>query len=237
MDTYELVCVAILGSSFWLSLLMPERWSSYPNRNIVAIFAGIVILVTVAVVSCFADSPMSKYIRLLCYFHFSEYVWVSLTSGKCVFESFLINHGVHYASAFTWSVAEYYIFPYHWSHSLEFIGLILVVVGLLIRAAAMLTAGSAFTHLIAHKKTSDHRLITRGIYGWMRHPGYLGWLIWVTSSQLVLGNILSTITFFVISIHFFKERIEYEERLLIGFFGDEYRQYRTRVTFSGVPFI
>ncbi|KIH50792.1 isoprenylcysteine carboxyl methyltransferase family protein [Ancylostoma duodenale] len=38
----------------------------------------------------------------------------------------------------------------------------------------MLHAGSGFTHRLALSKRPDHRLVTTGIYAYLRHPGYTG---------------------------------------------------------------
>ena len=233
----DLICVVFLMLIFWFSLLLPLGWSRHPRIGPLLILGGFLILGIVFTISLESTTWFSVYIGILCYFHFSEFLLVSRSSGKFSFDSLLINHGVHYALAFTLSAGEHFLFPYSFSPFIQNCGLILVIMGLTIRAAAVLTAGSAFTHLIAHRKATTHSLVTGGIYSLMRHPGYCGWLMWVTSSQILAGNVLSSLAFFGVSWYFFRERIEYEEKLLVDFFGAEYLAYKRRVPFSGVPLI
>merc|ERR1712013_64978 len=119
---------------------------------------------------------------------------------------------------------------------LHFIGLSLVIAGQGIRSAAEFTAGSNFTHLGAVDKRSEHRLVTKGIYAKLRHPSYFGYFIWAIGTQMLLGNPFCTVAYAAVTWKFFSERIEFEERFLVEFFGAEYTKYRA-VTPVGIPFI
>ena len=237
IDIVDLYCAIFLSSCFWGSLLLPGNIVNLSRLNRLMILFAFIMLSGVSMFSLSSSSFFARYILVLCYFHCSEFVWVSITSRKCLFDSFLINHGIHYASAFTLSALEHFVFPFHYPPLVQQIGFILSIVGLVVGGVCLLTAGEAFTHLIAHRKSANHRLVTHGIYSWIRHPGYCGWLIWVSSSQVLAGNIISSLAFFCVSIYFFRERIEYEESLLISFFGNAYIQYKKRVPYGGVPFI
>lgn len=74
-------------------------------------------------------------------------------------------------------------------------GLALLLCGEALRKAAMVTAGRSFTHAVAVKKRDVHDLVTRGVYRWARHPGYLGWLLWAVGTQLLLANPASVVLF------------------------------------------
>eukprot|EP00261_Vitis_vinifera_P016441 XP_010645392.1 PREDICTED: protein-S-isoprenylcysteine O-methyltransferase B isoform X2 [Vitis vinifera] len=115
-------------------------------------------------------------------------------------------------------------------------GLAMVVIGEIIRKTAILTAGRSFTHLIKVYHEEDHKLVTHGIYRYIRHPGYSGFLIWSVGTQIMLCNPISTIAFAIIVWHFFYKRIPYEEFFLRQFFGSEYEEYAQLVP-SGVPFV
>mmetsp|Transcript_25703 Transcript_25703/g.48762 ORF Transcript_25703/g.48762 Transcript_25703/m.48762 type:complete len:190 (+) Transcript_25703:110-679(+) len=117
------------------------------------------------------------------------------------------------------------------------LGLAMVVLGELIRKTGYITAGRSFTHDIKGRK-SEHsgRLVTTGIYRYIRHPGYLGWFIWAISTQVLLVNPICIVLFTVVSWKFFADRIPYEEYLLQDFFGTEYEQYKRR-TGTWIPFI
>ncbi|OHS93303.1 hypothetical protein TRFO_11930 [Tritrichomonas foetus] len=154
--------------------------------------------------------------------------------------SFLITKD--YLIAYTCGVVEYLIERYFWPsksdpHSIMiYIGYALIAVGLYIRFAAIITAGKSFTHLVQLRKTKDHVLITHGIYKYIRHPGYLGFLIFAVGTQIMLKNFFSVIGFYIVLWNFFNRRIAYEERGLIDMFGQEYRDYRDR-TPTWIPFI
>nr|KYP51104.1 Protein-S-isoprenylcysteine O-methyltransferase B [Cajanus cajan] len=116
------------------------------------------------------------------------------------------------------------------------LGLALVVIGEIIRKMGILTAGKAFTHLIKIYHEDHHQLITHGIYRYIRHPGYCGFLIWSIGTQIMLCNPISTFAFAAVVWRFFAQRIPYEEYFLRQFFGAQYEEYAQRVG-SGVPFV
>lgn len=147
----------------------------------------------------------------------------------------------HYLLAMMFSVLEYLVevvlFPElkeHWV--ISDLGLVLVVIGEIIRKLAILTAGQAFTHLIKVYHDEHHQLITHGIYSFVRHPGYCGFFIWSVGTQIMLCNPVSTVVFAIVVWNFFVKRIPYEEFFLRQFFGTQYEEYAQRVV-SGVPFV
>ena len=114
------------------------------------------------------------------------------------------------------------------------IGLVISILGLLVRNLALWTARRSFTHRLADSKRSDHFLVMHGIYGFIRHPGYAGWLAWAVGGQLLLGNLICTLLFTAISWNFFADRINHEDDALHVFFGSTYNDYKKR-TPSGIP--
>jgi protein-S-isoprenylcysteine O-methyltransferase Ste14 len=74
-----------------------------------------------------------------------------------------------------------------------------------------------------------HTLVTRGIYGVIRHPSYLGFLVgslgWVLAFRSGLGVLLTALL-----IPPLLARIGAEERLLRSQFGAEYDAYRSRTS-------
>lgn len=154
-------------------------------------------------------------------------------------QSLLISK--HYIIAMIFSVLEYLgeyaFFPglkEHWW--LSYLGLAFVLMGEVIRKMAVLTAGRAFTHLIRTHREEQHKLVTHGIYSFVRHPGYSGFLIWSVGTQILLLNPISTVAFALVVWRFFAGRIPYEENYLRRFFGTEYVEYARRVP-SGIPFV
>merc|ERR1711920_779279 len=104
------------------------------------------------------------------------------------------------------------------------------------RVTALYTAGRNFTHEMRESKEPDHRLVIRGIYGFVRHPSYVGWFLRATGTQIVLRNPVSFVCYFYVSWCFFRQRIRAEEYYLIRFFGNQYIDY-ARDVWCGLPWM
>jgi len=156
------------------------------------------------------------------------------------------------------------------------LGVCFIIVGESLRKTAIITAGHNFTHKIQFSRREAHALVTHGVYHYMRHPGYAGWVLWAIGTQLVLCNPLCAVLFAVVvriflpffqpsnlpflgakdsctppiiadvllspcgtivqAFKFMKRRIEIEDSLLKGFFGQDWLRWRQGVP-SGIPFI
>ena len=73
-----------------------------------------------------------------------------------------------------------------------------------------------------------------GVYGIVRHPLYLGWLLMVFGAPVMTGDRL---TFAIVSSSYLVIAIPLEERLLLATVGDGYRSYRQQVRWRLIPFI
>lgn len=179
--------------------------------------------------------PLGFYLVLLSSFHFSEYFVTSLTNPSTLnLSSFLLEQSIAYVIAISCSFVEYFIEAYLFPELKKFnlislVGLLIAIAGEIIRKLAMITAGKNFTHLIACEKNPEHKLVTHGVYGHFRHPSYAGWFYWAVGTQLLMLNPICILLFAVLSYKFFKDRISFEEELLIEFFGNEYELYRKKV--------
>ena len=177
---------------------------------------------------------------LLIYYHVAEYVIHRMHHPKdTTTGSFLITP--EYLLAFSIGILEYFIerYFYPWKESLDFVfwfGVVCVAVGLYIRFAAILTAGKSFTHIVQYTKRKDHKLITTGIYKYVRHPGYLGFFIFAVGTQIALKNPITICGFVAVLWRFFSDRIEDEEEALCRMFPNEYDEYRKK-TPTYIPFI
>jgi len=184
------------------------------------------------------------YVIALSSFHLWEYVYVALFHPRELnANSFLLNHSTefHIAVAACWIeyFAERWIFglsSIKGSFLFLLIGFLLTYCGLAIRAMSMYTAGSNFHHLIREDKEEDHKLVTFGIYQYLRHPSYFGWFWFSIGTQIMLTNPICIGLYAWASWRFFANRIPEEETTLIQFFGQDYERYRSR-TPVGIPFI
>ena len=187
--------------------------------------------------------PLYVYIGLMCSFHFLEFLLTSVFHPFSLsLSSFLLNQSHQYIAAFFVSVIEYlvelYIIPTmkESTKSLFCVGLCIAVAGDMLRKTAMIQAGSNFTHLIQSQKRANHKLVTTGVYGVIRHPTYTGWSMFAVGSQIMLRNPFCVVLFAYAAFEFFVDRVEEEEFTLINFFGYDYIKYKATVP-SGLPFI
>ena len=184
---------------------------------------------------------LSQMLMAILIFHSSEYILAVAIHGKSNVTRGDLLISKHYLLALICSLLEYlleiFLFPglkeFWWISNL---GLVMVVIGEIIRKIAILTASQAFTHMIRIHRDEQHKLVTYGVYRFVRHPGYCGFLIWSVGTQIMLCNPISTIAFAVVVWKFFADRIPYEEHFLRQFFGSQYVEYARHVP-SGVPFI
>ncbi|KAF9893425.1 hypothetical protein FE257_010737 [Aspergillus nanangensis] len=114
------------------------------------------------------------------------------------------------------------------------IGVVLMVIGQTVRTLAMVQAGSNFNHTVQVERKEDHVLVTSGVYALLRHPSYFGFFWWGLGTQLVLGNVVCLAGYAVVLWKFFHSRIIREERFLVAFFGDDYRDYKKKA-WIGIP--
>jgi len=133
---------------------------------------------------------------------------------------------------YTWWLSKY--MPLTTSNFMWIVGIVLLIIGGLIELLSRIQIGKFGGPKIVVEQ--EHQLITSGIYNYIRHPMYLGFLFLFLGYSMSFGSIILTcvitISFFLI----FKNRMDLEEKLLIASFEDEYLKYmnHTRRLF---PFI
>lgn len=114
------------------------------------------------------------------------------------------------------------------------IGLILMVLGILLRIWAVISLGKFFTMKVMI--FSNHSLIEGGPYRWVRHPSYLGALITTFGFGIASGYLEVLIMFFLIVALALAYRIHVEEKALEEKFGYEWINYASR-TYRILPWI
>jgi protein-S-isoprenylcysteine O-methyltransferase Ste14 len=116
---------------------------------------------------------------------------------------------------------------------MRYLGLVVCIVGSVIRIAAVFALGHRFSGVVAIQP--DHKLKTDGIYKDVRHPSYTGLLLsmigWTLVFRSAIGLVLNIPLFLLLL-----SRITDEEKFLEAEFGDEYRTYR-RKTWRLLPFV
>jgi protein-S-isoprenylcysteine O-methyltransferase Ste14 len=99
----------------------------------------------------------------------------------------------------------------------------LFLIGLAARIHAVVTLGSFFTTSVTVR--TRHRLVRRGLYAHIRHPGYLGSLLIFTALGLSFHNWVSVALLLGSIVPAFLNRMRVEERALAEAFGEEYTAY------------
>jgi methanethiol S-methyltransferase len=75
-------------------------------------------------------------------------------------------------------------------------------------------------------------LRTDGLFGFVRHPIYFGWILIVFGAPSMT---MTRLTFAVISTAYLMVAVPFEERGLVETFGPEYASYRKRVRWRMIP--
>jgi protein-S-isoprenylcysteine O-methyltransferase Ste14 len=86
--------------------------------------------------------------------------------------------------------------------------------------------GRAFSNTLQVRQ--DHPLVTAGIYRHVRHPMYLGFLLWMIAQNLLLPNWFVAALGSAGWILLFASRVTREEQMMLREFGDQYRTYMGR---------
>jgi protein-S-isoprenylcysteine O-methyltransferase Ste14 len=103
------------------------------------------------------------------------------------------------------------------------IGIVLILLGLIIRWWAILFLRSYFTANVSIQ--NDHQLIKGGMYQYVRHPSYAGSLLSFFGLGIAFSNWFVTIIIFFPILFAFLQRIKIEEEVLRKHFGEAYNQY------------
>ena len=114
------------------------------------------------------------------------------------------------------------------------VGVLLGVVGLGLRAIAVLTLRERYTRtLLVH---SQHTIERNGPYRFVRHPGYLGSLLCLNGIALASGNMATLIASLLATSVAYSYRIKVEDEMLVATFGPSYVEYREQVR-ALLPFV
>ncbi len=71
----------------------------------------------------------------------------------------------------------------------------------------------------------NHRLVTQGVYRFVRHPMYASFFLFAFSQALLLNNWLAGGAALAAVTLLYWIRIPHEEQMMLDNFGDEYRSY------------
>lgn len=105
----------------------------------------------------------------------------------------------------------------------QIIALFIFSFGLALRFYAIASLGRFFTTTAMVQ--DQHQFINHGPYSIIRHPAYSGLLISFFAAGLAMGDGLALLSLCAPLAYVLAKRIQYEESLLVGYFGQVYYDY------------
>ena len=112
-------------------------------------------------------------------------------------------------------------------------GVAFLLAGSGLYAVARRTLGRFFSEVV--RITPEHKLITSGPYRLVRHPVYLGGILYGLSMPMIANSLYGFVIMLVpIAMLFY--RIRSEEKILVSKFGQEYLEY-ARKTKKLIPHV
>jgi len=116
----------------------------------------------------------------------------------------------------------------------KWIGFGMILIGLTVRIWAMRVLGQFYTHTL--RTMSDQQIVREGPYRLIRHPGYLGSLLFWIGAGLATANWLIAVGVTLALILAYRSRIQAEETMLLVTFGQAYKDY-SQQTWRLIPFL
>ncbi|MBI5022092.1 MAG: isoprenylcysteine carboxylmethyltransferase family protein [Ignavibacteriales bacterium] len=114
-------------------------------------------------------------------------------------------------------------------------GVVMVVGGMAFRIWAIETLKMFFTSTVQIVK--GHKVIQHGPYKVVRHPSYLGSMVAIIGSALVLEAPISAVFALCSMIYAYTVRVRVEEITLVAELGDAYREFQKIRKYKVIPFV
>ncbi|MEM1080897.1 MAG: isoprenylcysteine carboxylmethyltransferase family protein [Pseudomonadota bacterium] len=129
----------------------------------------------------------------------------------------------HWISLYTYSLHDRMMGEYTaLAHANLMLSISLVLSSIIVSQLAIRTLGKFFDRLTIK---TDHRLVTEGIYGFVRHPIYTSYILLFLGFCTMLQSFWGLMILILTCLIWFGKRIAIEEQMLEDKFGDEYRVY------------
>jgi protein-S-isoprenylcysteine O-methyltransferase Ste14 len=125
-------------------------------------------------------------------------------------------------SATNWLDFANYSLP-NWA---GWVGIVLLILALLVFWRSHADLGLNWSPSLEIR--TEHKLITNGIFGYIRHPMYASQWIWVIAQPLLLQNWLAGFLNMLVFTAFYFLRVRAEEKMMLDTFGNEYSEYMSK---------
>jgi protein-S-isoprenylcysteine O-methyltransferase len=114
------------------------------------------------------------------------------------------------------------------------VGVAVMVGGLALRLWSQAVLGRYYTSTLRH--AAGQPVLASGPYRLLRHPGYAGLLLAWLGAGLATANWAVASAIALLMVAAYRYRIAAEEAMLLGAFGDRYKEYMAR-TWRLVPYV
>ncbi|PYG88876.1 protein-S-isoprenylcysteine O-methyltransferase Ste14 [Ruminiclostridium sufflavum DSM 19573] len=104
-----------------------------------------------------------------------------------------------------------------------YIGVLMILLGILIRVTAVLTLKQAFT--LAVQTSKEQHLVQTGLYRIVRNPAYSGSIISLLGVTLAYRHILGAVLSLILCFICYSIRIHVEEKAMLNRFQQEFKSY------------
>ena len=113
-------------------------------------------------------------------------------------------------------------------------GVAVMLGGLAVRLWSQAVLGRYYTSTLRH--AADQPVLASGPYRLLRHPGYAGMLLAWLGAGLATTNWAMALVLCLLMVVAYSYRIAAEEAMLLGAFGDRYKEYMAR-TWRLLPYV
>ena len=127
------------------------------------------------------------------------------------------------ALAYPLAFVKAWSFPQNWQVPLFVAGVLVTLLGSVLRRYCWRTLGEYFTGDV--KARADQPVIRTGPYRFVRHPSYTGAMMMFVGIGLALGSWVSLALVTIVAIAAYSYRVAVEERALVEAIGDPYKAY------------
>ena len=114
-------------------------------------------------------------------------------------------------------------------------GSLLVLSGMAVRRWSMSSMGVLFTHFLSVRE--NHKVVESGPYRYVRHPSYLGGLLFSAGLGVAIGNLASIAVLIALPFVAYALRMDMEENMLAKNLGRPYLDYKRRVKQRILPML
>ncbi|MBX3009282.1 MAG: isoprenylcysteine carboxylmethyltransferase family protein [Melioribacteraceae bacterium] len=118
--------------------------------------------------------------------------------------------------------------------NLRIIGLLMFIIFSWVQVLSFKSLKSYYSQDVVILK--EHKLITKGIYGFVRHPQYISQILSDFGAGLALMNFLIMPLAIFVELPLFMLRAKLEEKMLADHFGEEFKLFKKKSGFI-FPFI